>query len=66
MANSSPSCTNSETSTVKLIARSVPVLGGLVDDLIEGRKNIVSKLDFSNGSMTYCGNSYCESCDALL
>ena len=44
-----------ESTAAELAARAVPELGGLVDDLVEGREDVVRKLDFRDGGLPHGG-----------
>ena len=48
-----PSCSESQTTTIELASRSESILSSLIDNLIECWENIISELYLSNGSMTY-------------
>lgn len=65
-----------QSSTVPLISTAISHFGSLVDwgyesheeitNLVEGGENVISELDFSNGTMTAEGHSDGKAYDALL
>ena len=57
---------NCHFTAVKLITRAIAELGSFVDDLIEGREDIVSELNLSNGRSTSASCSNGEASDTLL
>jgi hypothetical protein len=54
--------TKSQTSTIKLISRSISKLSCLVYNLIKSGKNIVSKLNLRNGSLIHGSISNGKTC----
>lgn len=56
----------SKASAVPVGAASISELGCLVDQLVEGRENVVVELDLSYGIVTLGGKTYSESGDSLL
>ena len=57
---------NCHFTAVKLITRAIAELGSFVDDLIEGREDIVSELNLSNGRSTSASCSNGKASDTLL
>mmetsp|Transcript_9749 Transcript_9749/g.27182 ORF Transcript_9749/g.27182 Transcript_9749/m.27182 type:complete len:241 (+) Transcript_9749:317-1039(+) len=51
-------------STANCIA--IPVLGHLVDNLVEGRKDVVSELHLRDGRVPRHRQPHCKTCDGLL
>jgi hypothetical protein len=44
----------------------IPELGGFIDDLIEGRKDVIGELDLNHGFRTFCSHPDGGSNDTLL
>lgn len=66
MANGSVRRANSELTTVELVAGTVPVLGSLVDNLVESREDVVSELHLSNRGSSRGRGTNCKSSDTLF
>lgn len=66
MTDSTVGGANRESTTVKLVTGAVPVLGGFVDDLIECREDVISKLYFSDRGRTSASGTDSEASDTLL
>lgn len=66
MPHSPPSCSKSETTTLKLPTRSISIFSSFIHNLIKSWKNIVSKLDLRNCGVASYSHSNCKSCNSLL
>ena len=66
VANCAPCWSECQFSAFELSSWSVSVFGGFIDNLIKSRENIITKLYFSNGSMSSDGNTDGKSCNTLF
>ena len=66
MANSTARGPDSQTSAIPLISASVPVLGCLVDNLIEGWEDVVSELDLGDSCLSNTRQPNSEASNTLL
>ena len=66
MSNSPPSWPDSKRSNIILSSWSVSVFSCFIDNLIESRKDVVSKLNLSNCSVASCCQSISKSNDTLF
>lgn len=57
---------DSKLSAIVFIARPISELGSFINDLVKGRKDVVSKLHFSNTSCSRCSKTNSKSCYSLL
>mmetsp|Transcript_65882 Transcript_65882/g.176541 ORF Transcript_65882/g.176541 Transcript_65882/m.176541 type:complete len:350 (-) Transcript_65882:82-1131(-) len=58
--------TNCKSADVKLSTTSISIFGRLVDNLIEGRKYVICKLNFRNGCCSHGSHANSKSSDSLF
>jgi hypothetical protein len=66
MSDSSPCRSDCEGATVELTSWSESELGSLVNDLVEGRIDVVAELDLGDGGVADCCDADREADDALF